>query len=42
MQYEKNVKEPSAYCILLKIELEEANKISDVLKEKLSQKKDAM
>ena len=33
MQYEKNVKEPSADCILLKVELEEAEKISDVLKE---------
>ena len=39
MQYEKNVKAPSANCILLKIELEEAKKISDVLKEQLSQKK---
>ena len=38
MQYEKNVKEPSADCILLKVELEEAKKISDVLKEQLSQK----
>ena len=39
MQYEKNVEEPSADCILLKVELEEAKKISDVLKEQLSQKK---
>ena len=39
MHYEKNVKEPSAYCILLKVELEEAKKISNVLKEQLSQKK---
>ena len=39
MQYEKNVKEPSTDCILLKVELEEAKKISDVLKEQLSQKK---
>ena len=38
MQYEKNVKEPSTDCILLKVELEEAKKISDVLKEQLSQK----
>ena len=39
MQYEKNVKEPSADCIFLKVELEEAKKISDALKEQLSQKK---
>ena len=38
LQYEKNVKEPSTDCILLKVELEEAKKISDI-KEQLSQKK---
>ena len=39
MQFEKNVKELSTYCILLKVELEEAKKISNVLKEQLSHKK---
>ena len=38
MQFENNVKELSTYCILLKVELEEAKKISDI-KEQLSQKK---
>ena len=38
MQSEKNVKEPNVDCILLKVELEEAKKISDVLKEHFSQK----
>ena len=36
MQYEKNAKEPSADCILLKVVLEEAKKIRDALKEQLS------
>ena len=42
MQYEKNVKELNTDCILLKVELEEAKKIRNVIKEQLSQKKDEM
>ena len=33
MQYEKNGKKPSEYLSLLKLELEEANKIEDILKQ---------
>lgn len=36
MQYEKNVKEPSANCILLNVELEEAKKIEDILRQQLT------
>ena len=33
MQYEKNGKKPSEYLSLLKLELEEENKIEDILKQ---------
>ena len=36
MQYEKNGKEPSEDIALLKLELEEANKIEDILKQQLT------
>jgi hypothetical protein len=39
MQFEKNGKEPSEYFVLLKVELEEENKIEDILKQKLAVKK---
>ena len=39
IQYEKNDKEPSTYCILVKIELEEAKKIEDSLKQQLAESK---
>ena len=39
MQYEKNVKEPNANCILLKVELEEAKKIEDILRQHLTENK---
>ena len=32
-QYEKNVKEPSADCALIKLELEESKKKEDILRE---------
>ena len=35
-QYEKNGKEPSKYISLLKLELEEAKKIEDILKQQLT------
>jgi hypothetical protein len=39
MQFEKNGKEPSEDFVLLKVELVEANKIEDILKQQLSEKK---
>ena len=39
IQYEKNDKEPSTDCILVKIELEEAKKIEDSLKQQLAESK---
>ena len=39
MQYEKNGKKPSEYLSLLKLELEEANKIEDILKQQLTEEK---
>jgi hypothetical protein len=39
MQFEKNGKEPSEDFFLLKVELEEANKIEDILKQQLAMKK---
>ena len=39
MQFEKNVKKPDEDFVLLKVELEEAKKIEDILKKQLSQKK---
>ncbi len=38
-QYEKNGKEPSNDCGLLKVELEEAKKIEDIIKEQLAHKR---
>jgi hypothetical protein len=35
MQFEKNGKEPSEDFVLLKVELEEAKKIEDILKQQL-------
>ena len=34
-QYEKNVKEPSVDCVLIKLELEESKKKEDVLRKQL-------
>jgi hypothetical protein len=39
MQFEKNGKEPSEDFVLLKVELEEENKIEDILKKQLAVKK---
>jgi hypothetical protein len=39
MQFEKNGKEPSEDFVLLKVELEEAKKIEDILKQQLAEKK---
>ena len=39
MQYEKNGKEPSEDPTLLKLELEEAKKIEDILKQQLTEEK---
>ena len=39
MQYEKNGKKPSEVVALLKVELEKAKKIEDVLKRQLTEKK---
>ena len=39
MQYEKNGKEPSESLSLLKLELEEAQKIEDILKQQLTKEK---
>ena len=39
MQLEKNGKEPSEDFVLLKVELEEAKKIEDIMKQQLSEKK---
>jgi hypothetical protein len=39
IQFEKDSKEPDDGLVLLKVELEEANKIEDILKRKLSEKK---
>jgi hypothetical protein len=39
MHFEKNGKEPSEYFVLLKVELEEAKKIEDILKHQLAEKK---
>ena len=39
MQYEKNGKEPTEYIALLKFELEEENKIEDILKKQLTKGK---
>jgi hypothetical protein len=36
MQFENNGKEPSEDFFLLKVELEEANKVEDILKQQLS------
>lgn len=36
-QYEKNVKEPSADCVLIKLELEESKKKEDVLRKQLTE-----
>jgi hypothetical protein len=36
-QYEKNVKEPSADCALIKLELEESKKKEDVLRKQLTE-----
>ena len=42
MQYEKNGKKPSEYLSLLKLELEEVNKIEDILKQQLTEGKKKM
>ena len=42
MQYEKNEKKPSEVCDLLNIELEEAKKIEDILKQQLIEEKNEM
>ena len=39
MQYEKNGKKPSEDLSLLKLELEEENKIEDILKQQLIEEK---
>ena len=39
LEYEKNGKKPSEYLSLLKLELEEANKIEDILKQQLIEEK---
>jgi hypothetical protein len=39
IQFEKDSKEPDKYLVLLKVELEEAKKIEDILKRQLSEKK---
>ena len=39
MQYEKNGKKPSEDLSLLKLELEEENKIEDILKQQLTEEK---
>jgi hypothetical protein len=39
MQFEKNGKEPSEDFVLLKVELEEAKKIEDILRQQLAEKK---
>jgi hypothetical protein len=39
MQFGKNGKEPSEDFVLLKVELEEAKKIQDILKQQLAEKK---
>ena len=39
IQFEKDSKEPDDDLVLLKVELEEANKIEDILKQKLSKRK---
>jgi hypothetical protein len=39
IQFEKDSKEPDEDLVLLKVELEEANKIEEILKQKLSKKK---
>jgi hypothetical protein len=39
MQFENNGKEPDEQFALLKVELEEAKKIEDILKKQLSEKK---
>jgi hypothetical protein len=39
IQFEKDSKEPDEDLVLLKVELEEANKIEDILKRQLSEKK---
>jgi hypothetical protein len=39
MQFKKNSREPSEDLVLLKVELEEAKKIEDILKQKLSENK---
>ncbi len=39
IQYEKNDKEYRTDCTLIKVELEEAKKIEDVLKQKLAESK---
>jgi hypothetical protein len=40
MQFEKNRKKPDEDFSLLKVELEEENKIEDTLKQQLSEKKE--
>ena len=40
MQYEKNGKEPSKDISLLKLELEEAKKLEDILKQQLTEGKE--
>jgi hypothetical protein len=40
IQFEKNVKKPDEDFSLLKVELEEAKKIEDILKQQLSEKKE--
>jgi hypothetical protein len=39
IQFKKDSKRPDEYLVLLKVELEEANKIKDILKQQLSEKK---
>ena len=39
IQFKKDSKEPDEELVLLKVELEEAKKIEDILKRKLSEKK---
>lgn len=39
LKYEKNCKKPSEYFALLKVELQEAKKIEDILRQQLAEKK---
>jgi thymidylate kinase len=39
IQFKKHGKKPDEYLVLLKVELEEAKKIEDIMKQQLSEKK---